>query len=174
MKKRVFIDNFAEFQNLWTRATAGTSSLKETPSDDLVYFDSGIVTTHHYYRFVRDLFQFTDSSEDPFAFVGLRPDPFRYFFYHFSKYPAIVFQPAHSEADYCRLLQSDPGGSPADALAYNTWGYVVLPLSGGWITYGDDSSEIAIFSSTSDVVEFARKRLVRDLLRPDPNFKIID
>jgi len=132
------------------------------------------VTTHHYYRFVRDLLRFTDSSHDPFAFVGLRPDPFNYFFRHFSKYPAIVFQPAHSEADYCRLLQSDPGASPADALAYNTWSYVVLPLSGGWITCGDDSSEIAIFSSTPNVVEFARKRLARDLLRPDSNSMIVD
>ncbi|ASL46815.1 hypothetical protein bAD24_III05455 [Burkholderia sp. AD24] len=174
MEQRIFVENQVEFNDLWTRATAGTRSIKGTPTSDLVYFDSSIVTSHHYYRFVRDLLRFTDSSDDAFAFVGLRPDPFNYFFHHFSKYPAIVFQPAHSEADYCRLLQSDPGGSPADALAYNTRGYVVLPISGGWITYGDESSEIAIFSSTPDVVEFARKRLARDLLRPDPNFRIID
>lgn len=174
MEQRVFIADPAEFDDLWTRATTGMRSLQQTAISELVFFDSSIVTTRHYYRFVRDLLRFTESSEDSFAFIGLRPDPFKYFFHHFSKYPAIVFQPSHNEADYCRLLQADPGGSTADALAYNTWSYIVLPLSGGWITYGDDSSEIAAFSSTPEIVEFARKRLARDLLRPNPNFKIID
>lgn len=174
MNERIFLDNTSEFNTLWTKAKAGTRLLASVAAADLVYFDSAIVTTHHYYRFVRDLLRFTDSSTDSFVFVGLRPDPFGYFFRHFSKYPAIIFRPSHTELDYCTLLQSDPGGSPADALAYNTRGYVVLPTAGDWITFGDDSSEIAVFSGTPEVVAFARDRLSRDMVLPHEDFKIVD
>jgi hypothetical protein len=64
--------------------------------------------------------------------------------------------------------------SPADALAFNTWAYVVLPSSGDWIAYGDDSKEIAVFSGAPEVNEFARAALARDIVRPAPGFKIID
>jgi hypothetical protein len=174
MRKQIFIDAPAEFHDLWVRATAGVRVLQRAPQHELVYFDSAIVTTRHFYQFVKDLFRFANATADSFAFVGLRPDPVEYFFNHFSKFPAIIFQPTDSEADYCTMLQADPGGSPADALAFNTWAYVVLPSSGDWIAYGDDSKEIAVFSGAPEVNEFARAALARDIVRPAPGFKIID
>lgn len=174
MRNQIFVDDPTEFHELRVRATAGVRMLQCAPQNEIVYFDSAIVTTHHFYKFVRDLFRFTNGTADSFAFVGLRPDPVGYFFHHFSKFPAIIFQPTDSETDYCTMLQADPGGSPADALAFNTWAYVVLPSSGDWIAYGDDSKEIAVFSGAPEVNEFARTTLARDIVRPAPDFKIID
>ena len=56
----------------------------------------------------------------------------------------------------------------------NTWAYVVLPSSGDWIAYGDDSKEIAVFSGAPEVNEFARATLARDIVQPAADFKIID
>src|ERR1700744_4572798 len=105
MRKQIFVDDPAEFHDLWIRATAGVHMLQCAPKNEILYFDSAITTTHHFYQFVRDLFRFTDAAADSFAFVGLCPDPVGYFFHHFSKFPAIVFQPTASEADYCAMLQ---------------------------------------------------------------------
>ncbi|MFM0174016.1 hypothetical protein [Paraburkholderia sediminicola] len=174
MEKRIFVDNPAEFHDLWARATAGVQLLKHAPQDKVVYFDSAIVTTSHFYQFVRALLSFTNADTDNFAFVGLRPDPVGYFFNHFSRFPAIIFQPTDNEADYCAMLQADPGGSPADALAFNTWAYVILPRSGQWIAYGDDSKEVAAFVGTAEANEFARATLTRDIVRPGADFKIVD
>ncbi|MFM0248660.1 hypothetical protein [Paraburkholderia sediminicola] len=174
MRKQIFVDNPTEFHDLWGRATAGLRLLQRAPQQEVVYFDSAIVTTRYFYQFVNDLFRFANVAADSFAYVGLRPDPVGYFFHHFSKFPAIIFQPTDSEADYCTMLQADPGGSPADALAFNTWAYVVLPSSGDWIAYGDDSKEIAVFSGAPEVNEFARATLARDIVRPAPDFKLID
>src|SRR6266702_1254365 len=174
MEKRIFVDNPAEFHDLWTRATAGVRLLKHAPQDKVVYFDSSIVTTRHFYQFVRALLNFTNADTDNFAFVGLRPDPVGYFFNHFARFPAIIFQPTDNEADYCAMLQADPGGSPADALAFNTWAYVILPRSGQWIAYGDDSKEVAAFVGTAEANEFARATLIRDIVRPGADFKIVD
>lgn len=117
MRKQIFVDDPAEFQELRVRATAGLRMLQFTSQNEIVYFDSAIVTTHHFFEFVNDLFCFTNATADSFAFIGLSPDPLGYFFNHFSKFPAIIFQSTDSEADYCAMLQADPGGSPADALA---------------------------------------------------------
>jgi hypothetical protein len=174
MDRQIFVENPTEFHELWSRATAGVRLLEHTHRDEVVYFDSAIVTTHHFYRFVRALLNLTHANTDSFAFVGLRPDPVGYFFNHFSKFPAIIFQPTDKEADYCAMLQADPGGSPADALAFNTWAYVILPRSRQWITYGDDSKEIAAFLGTAEANEFARTTLARDIVRPEANFKIVD
>jgi hypothetical protein len=106
MRKQIFIDAPAEFHDLWVRATAGVRVLQLAPQHELVYFDSAIVTTRHFYQFVKDLFRFANATADSFAFVGLRPDPVGYFFNHFSKFPAIIFQPTDSEADYCKLIQA--------------------------------------------------------------------
>jgi hypothetical protein len=174
MRKQIFVDNPIEFHDLWVRATDGVRVLQRAAQHEVVHFQSAIVTTRHFYQFVRGLFRFTNATADSFAFVGVRPDPVGYFFNHFSKFPAIIFQPTDSEADYCTMLQADPGGSPADALAFNTWAYVVLPSSGDWIAYGDDSKEIAVFSGAPEVNEFARATLARDIVQPAADFKIID
>jgi len=174
MEKQIYIDDPIAFDSLWSRATDGMRTLQQHASHELVYFDSAIVTTRHFYRFVRELLRFTDTATDSFAFVGLRPDPFGYFFSHFSKFPAIVFQPEDDEMNYCTKLQTDPGGSPADALAFNTWAYVVMPQAGGWIAYGDDSKETAAFASSHEATAFARATLTRDLVHVAPGFKLID
>jgi hypothetical protein len=174
MRKQTFVDNPTEFHDLWVRAIDGVRALQRASQHEIVYFDSAIVTTRHFFKFVRDLFRFTNATADSFAFVGLRPDPLGYFFNHFPKFPAIIFQPTDSEADYCTMLQADPGGSPADALAFNTWAYVVLPSSGDWIAYGDDSKEIAVFFGAPEVNEWARTTLARDIVRPVADIKIID
>lgn len=173
MEKRIFVDNPAEFQDLWARATAGVRLLKHAPQDNVVYLASSIVMTRHFYQFVRALLGFTNQDTDDFAFVGLRPDPVGYFFNHYSRFPAIIFQPTDNEADYCAMLQADPGGSPADALAFNTGAYAILPRSGQWLAYGDDSKEVAAFLGTAEANAFARTTLSGDIVRPGVDFKIV-
>lgn len=174
MEKQIFVGEPAEFHDLWVRATAGVRRLKQTPEDKVVYFNSAIVTTRHFCQFVRALLNFTSQNTDNFAFVRLHPEPVGYFFHHFSRCPAIIFQPTDNEADYCGMLQADPGGSPADALAFNAWAYIVLPRSGNWIAYGDDSKEVAAFVGNAEANEFARATLARDIVRPGVDFKIVD
>jgi hypothetical protein len=109
MRKQIFIDAPAEFHDLWVRATAGVRVLQLAPQHELVYFDSAIVTTRHFYQFVKDLFRFASVDADSFAFVGLRPDPVGYFFNHFSKFPAIIFQRQivkPTTARCCKLIQA--------------------------------------------------------------------
>lgn len=174
MDKKIFVDDPAVFQNLSERAAAGLRLIRRAPQDQLVFFDSAIVTTHHFFRVIRALQVSTKEEKDTFAFVGLRPDPVGYFFKHFSRFPAIVFRPADNEADYRTMLQTDPGGSPADALAFNTWAYAVFPQSGQWIAYGDDAKEVAAFSGTAEANAFVRTKLGRDVVHPASDFKLID
>jgi len=43
-----------------------------------------------------------------------------------------------------QALHEDPGGSPADAIAYNSDVMLVYPQSGPWAIYGDREMEIGI------------------------------
>lgn len=81
-----------------------------------------------------------------FYFIAVKPDPIGYFFASFNKYPAFVLSAAHAEKDYLRLLNEDPGGSPADALAHNSERYILYSKDGSWFIYGDRVSELAVLS----------------------------
>jgi hypothetical protein len=81
---------------------------------------------------------------DRFVLAVLDPDPVDYFFKNFDKYPIIEATPKDNASDFAKLVSADPGGSPADAIAFNSNIIVVYADSGGWAIYGDRELELAI------------------------------
>ena len=67
----------------------------------------------------------------------LDPDPETYYYAHFKKYPVFKFGLTDSEGSYLRAIDEDPGGSPADAIAYNSAVVLVYPDDFDWVLYGD-------------------------------------
>jgi hypothetical protein len=104
----------------------------------------------------------------------LRPAPETYFYRHFAKYPAFIFLPEHSDQDFVESLNSDPGGSLADAFDANSEQYVVFPLSGKWVIYADRKQELAAMAGPSDVIEFTRKHYPFAVFEKNPGFVIGD
>ncbi|CAG4893547.1 hypothetical protein [Paraburkholderia gardini] len=171
----VFVESSTEFDRLWERSVVGVHALVlPVPDRAVLYFDSAIVATRRFFQFVRALQDYIGANRYSFAFVALRPDPFAYFHDNFDKYPAIVFGSDHNESEYVSALAADPGGSPADALAFNAERYVVFPDGDDWFVYADEAKETAALSGSRGLVAFAREYLAGDVLQPSPAFKLVD
>ena len=85
-------------------------------------------------------------------FAVIEPDPERYFFHHFGKYPIIEVSVNDSEETFLKAVNEDPGGSPADAIIYNGRVIVVYSDSPVWALYGERDYEFC-------VAAFAREEL---------------
>lgn len=78
----------------------------------------------------------------------VEPDPVDYFFPHFGKYSVVEMSVADTDEDYLRIMQEDPGGSPADAIGYNSRIVVLFSTSRRWAIYADRDFELAIAAFT--------------------------
>jgi len=77
----------------------------------------------------------------------LDPDPLKYFFAQFKRYGALRFELGNTADDYYNALSSEPDGSPADALLYNSEVIVWLPDSRKWAIWGERSLGIAVIAA---------------------------
>jgi hypothetical protein len=82
------------------------------------------------------------TGESRWFLAVLDPDPEVYFFRHFGKYPFVEISTGDTFESYRQLLQSDPGDSPADAVAHNSTVAVLYSDSGQWAIYGDRDYEL--------------------------------
>ena len=73
----------------------------------------------------------------------------RYFYREFRKYPFVSFSVQESADDYLKGLSEDPGGSSADAPAFNSSKVVVFPESLRWQMFGDREFEWAVLNCAS-------------------------
>ncbi|WGS52034.1 hypothetical protein LFL96_27910 [Paraburkholderia sp. D15] len=149
-----FIHERSEFAPLWTRAKKSLDLLRTMPLEDLLFFDSIDLQTQKFFELIRHLLAFKGSSD--FATLVMKPDPFNYFHFHFGKYPGFIQRANHTDEEFFEFLLKDPGGSLADALGVNSEHYVVMPLPGDWIAFGDRSWGTGVLYGPPDIMECAR------------------
>jgi hypothetical protein len=84
----------------------------------------------------------------PVYFASLEPDPVRYFFAHFGKYPLVRYdeQPVDGDA-FRKPLNEDPGGSPADAIASRTDRFAMFPADLRWLLFADRNVEVGVVAA---------------------------
>lgn len=164
-----FIHERTEFIPLWERATASVQMLANRPSTDLLYFDSIDIQTQKFFELIRHLLAVKGASD--FATLVIKPDPFSYFNFHFGKYPGFIHRAVNTDDDFFQFLLKDPGGSLADSLGSNSEQYVILPLPGDWIFFGDRSWGTGVFYGSKDVMECARD-FYPFFIAPPTSFKI--
>jgi len=72
------------------------------------------------------------------------PDPEKYFHHHFTSYPAILGNELSSPREYLAAIAADPGGSPADAISFNSVRVLVGDSSGQWAGYFNRDFELGV------------------------------
>lgn len=173
MSKSEYLTDRETFNRLWKQAVAGRELVVAAiESNKAIFFDSSDICTMRYHNFLRALL--TERGEVEFAALVLRPDPETYFYHHFARYPAFIFGPDHSDKDFVVSLNSDPGGSLADAFDANSERYIVFPLSGEWAIYADRHQELSAMAGPRDVLEFARQHYPFEVQEKNPGFAIGD
>ena len=150
-----FIHEPHEFMSLWERANAGVWLLANVPPVGLLYFDPFDILTPRLFGLVQTLLAIKGTTD--FATVILKPDPFKYFHHHFGKYPGFVHGRDSTYVEFFDLMMQDPGDSPADALGVNYDHYVIMPMEGDWIAFGDHPWDTGVFYGPPDIMECARK-----------------
>ena len=149
-----FIRERREFMPLWERATAEVRMLRDRSSTELLYFDTIDLQTQKFFELIQELLALRGATE--FATLVLKPDPFDYFNFHFGKYPGFRHRAENTDDEFFEFLLEDPGGSPADSLGSNSEHYVVVPVPGDWIAFGDRSWGTGVLYGPTDIMECAR------------------
>ncbi|HEX8170567.1 MAG TPA: hypothetical protein VF824_08505 [Thermoanaerobaculia bacterium] len=103
------------------------------------------------------------AGDDSFTFAVLRPDPDSYYHAHFGKFPMLRFSDADPAHRYIEELHRDPGGSPADAIAFNSEVVLLYPPSRRWAMYGDRNLEIAVVAVMDEEIEAGIRQTTHSL-----------
>lgn len=173
MSKSEYLTDRDTFYRLFQQADNGRRLVAAAvEAGSALYFDSSDICTFRYHAFIRSLL--SKCGETSFAALVLRPAPEAYFYRHFSKYPALIFQPEHSDQDFVASLNADPGGSLADAFDANSERYIVFPLHGEWAIYADRKFEVAAMAGPSEVLDFARKNYPFAVFEENAEFVVKD
>src|ERR1051325_3841413 len=94
------------------------------------------------------------AAGDPsFTFAVLRPDPEKYFYAHFGKFPLLQFTIDDPAEYFVDTIHDDPGDSAADAIAYNSDAIFTYTASQRWGIYGDREIEVGIVAAMDDEME---------------------
>jgi hypothetical protein len=129
------IESTAEFDKILLEAKTCVyvdSGRYHTALSRLIFDDAEIRTT----QFAHLLLQLMEWSGDRVAhYAVLDPDPVHYFHRLFGKYPVLEICRDWTAEEYLRYLNSDPGGSPADAIGINWWACVIVPPSRKWFVH---------------------------------------
>lgn len=155
MNKLDYLYDLESFSTLRNRAIAGVKLLANKPRDELFYFDPIDIATQKFFDLVQTLLAFERGSD--FATLILKPDPIHYFHHHFGKYPGFIHGQDNTDEEFFHFMMQDPGDSPADALGINHEHYVLLPIVGDWIAFGDRSWDVGVFYGSAEIMECAKK-----------------
>lgn len=117
------------------------------PEGPFLFFEFGLFFTARFFESLKQLLHFTNETVASLGVV--EPDPERYFYREFRKYPFVSFSVQESAEDYLKGLSEDPGGSSADAPAFNSSKVVVFPASLRWQIFGDREFEWAVLNCMS-------------------------
>jgi hypothetical protein len=155
MSQLDYLHDVAQFTALWERASEGVQRLLDVSPDELLYFDPFDVVSPRLFGLVQTLLAVEGTTD--FATVILKPDPFKYFHHHFGKYPGFLHGRDNTYVEFFDLMMKDPGDSPADALGVNYDHYVIMPIAGDWIAFGDHPWDTGVFYGPPDIMDCARK-----------------
>lgn len=169
MSRLDYIYDLSGFIPLWDRATTAVRSLAEVPRDDLLYFDPIDIATPRFFELIQTLLAAKGTTD--LATLILKPDPFEYFHHHFGKYPGFIHGRDNTYFEFFDFMMQDPGDSPSDALGINHEHYVLLPVVGDWIAFGDRSWDVGVLYGPPDIMECA-KNFYPFFHAPPEGFKI--
>lgn len=109
-------------------------------------------------EFITDLrnYSIKTNTFSKFNLIVLEPDPKKYFYHNFSKYPLIKMSIEILDEEYLEVLNEDPGGSPADSIASVATTLIYYSDDMRLAIYGNNDYEICIaaFRSKSDHLRF--------------------
>jgi hypothetical protein len=88
-----------------------------------------------------------------FTFFTVLPSAEEYFFKHFLKYSSAVISTENEYADYFNFLELDPGGSPADALYFNSETIAIFSSNDEWAIIGSKDWELGIIGFKNKIAE---------------------
>lgn len=126
-------DHEFEAARLEAMACVFVDSRRESTTLELAEFDDAIICGAPFGDLLFRMM--TRSGDMTFTYLVLRPDPIHYFFRHFRKFSALVFNTDDCANTYWDGLNTDPGGSPADAVGTNWYECAILPKSRAWFVH---------------------------------------
>jgi len=169
MNQLDYIHDFSQFTALWDRAKTSVQRLTDIPVAELLYFDPIDIATPKFFDLVQTLLIFRGAAD--FATLILKPDPVTYFHHHFGKYPGFIHGRTNTYVEFFDFMMQDPGDSLADALGVNHEHYVIMPIDGEWIAFGDRSWEVGVLHGPPDVMKCARE-FYPFFIKPPSGFRV--
>jgi hypothetical protein len=109
-----------DFMNSISRLKTHEMFPKRMIIDDYKFsypFDFEVLFSQEFFRAIKSQLS---SAVGYFLLVVTDPDPYSYFWENFNWLPVIRIDYQLEFKEYIRLLNADPGGSPADAIIHNS------------------------------------------------------
>ena len=130
-----WIEEKAEFENVMKCAYTCVyiDSGRETTLLRRLTFDDANILTQPFRQLLTGLME--RSAFDKVTYAVLRPDPVHYFRRFFHKFPVVEVKNDDPPEEYLRILNEDPGNSPADAIGINWLEAVIAPASNKWFVH---------------------------------------
>ncbi|GEM_PF-3259273 len=120
-----------------------------------ILFDFETVFSEDLFSVIKGLMERT--TTEIFYLLVAEPNPFSYFFKSFNRLPVISISRDLSFKEYIAALNADPGGSPADALIFNSSILYIVSEDLDIIYFFDRKNEIGIgYFSERSTYEYAR------------------
>lgn len=111
--------------------------------DSIVWVSSDDWRRGLFFGFISELSRFLHAEW--WGVLVMEPDPERYFYHHFSCYPAILGNDFSSQQEYLAAISADPGGSLADSITDNSGVVVAGDGTGRWAAYFNRDFELGVF-----------------------------
>jgi len=147
-----FEENVRRARAVLDRISAFPRSIFQTPPASLAFLDYGHVTSRELFERLVDLCKVND--ERGFVFMMTAPDPVNYFQKNFGWLPAASFSCEDQVSAFTEFVTRDPGGSPADAIAYRSDEIMAISDGAAVALYGRRDREIAVLGSFAKAVDF--------------------
>jgi hypothetical protein len=127
----------------------------------LAFFDYGHFTSRELFNLLKRLCSVMGEAE--FAFLALRPHVKSYYHEKFGWIPAASFSVEDDDlAAWTEFVLHDPGGSPADAIAYRADEFAIISESDSLVAYGTRSSGLATICGWGAPLDIVNDRTIQD------------
>jgi|SRR5665213_2327036 len=127
------------------------------------FLDYGYVTGEAFFALLKNLCATLD--EGGFTLIVTSPDPESYYFNQFHWLPAASFSRNDDFKTFAEFVTHDPGGSPADAIAYRADKIAIVSDKSAFAAYGTRSTELvalAIFRPYVDRIGKTESQILMD------------
>jgi hypothetical protein len=145
-------------------------------SDDYAYsclFDFETIFSKDFFDVIKEILK--EKANDCFYVIVAEPDPLNYFFKNFNKLPVISITSTMVFQEYVEILNSDPGGSPADALIFNSNILYVVSEDLQIIYFFDRKKEIGVgYYSSQTIYDLAMTKHKYGVITPSDQATIPD